>query len=89
MDKIDIGLKIDEFWKMIHKMYPININVPTVPSPGAVAVESDKYVKLSGSLADGFIITLKSGIITMNWTFDILRHQQYPSYQDQSQLEFL
>ena len=51
---------------MIHKMYPININVPTVPSPGAVAVESDKYVKLSGRLADGFIITLKSGIITMN-----------------------
>ena len=55
---------------MIHKMSPININinVPTVPSPGAPAVESDKYVKLSGSPADGFIITLKvrDNIITMN-----------------------
>ena len=51
---------------MIQKMIPININVTRVPSPGAAAVESDKYVKLSGRLADGFIITLKSGIITMN-----------------------
>ena len=51
---------------MIAEMSAININVPIVPSPGAPAEESDKYVKLSGSLADGFIITLKSGIITMN-----------------------
>ena len=34
---------------MIHKKYPININVTRVPSPGAAVVESDKYVKLSGS----------------------------------------
>ena len=34
---------------MIAEMSAININVPIVPSPGAPAEESDKYVKLSGS----------------------------------------
>ena len=57
---------------MIHKMYPININVTTVPSPGAPPVESDKYVKLSGSPADGFIITLQVGDNNHELTFDTL-----------------